>query len=114
MKLIMHGGSVEPVAQFFRDCAQNHVPNWEVKLQQVSSNLEMSDNDLDDPQPAVEREKWMMLSDFHNSNVSFTKDFPTYDSFVWHQTLANYTAQQVGEMPVAGLNQAKKILNKYF
>ena len=79
--------------------AQNHVPNWEEKLQQVnSSNLEKSDNDLDDPQP-VEREEWMMLSDFHNSNVSFTKDIPTYDSFVWHQTLANYTVQQVGEMP---------------
>lgn len=29
-------------------CAQNHVPNWEMKLQQVRNHFEL-DNDLYDP-----------------------------------------------------------------
>ena len=78
--------------------AQNHVPNWEVKMQQVTCNLEQCNNDSCDSQPA-EIEEWMMLSDFHNSNINFSQHNPKYDSYDWHQNLVNYTVQQIGEMP---------------
>ena len=45
-----------------------------------------------------EKEEWMILSDFHNSNVSFSQDSSKCDSFDLHQSCFNYTQQQLGEM----------------
>lgn len=59
-------------------CAQNYVPNWEMKLQQVRNHFEL-DNDLYDPLTG-DREEWMILSDFHNSNINFSSDIPQHDS----------------------------------
>lgn len=45
---------------------------------QVRNHFEL-DNDLYDLSTG-DREEWMILSDFHNSNINFSSDIPQHDS----------------------------------
>ena len=78
--------------------AEDHVPNWEIKLQQVLDNVEQPKTELCDD-PTMDKEEWMILSDFHNSNINFDSDIVKQSSFDWHLDSVQYTDQQIGEMP---------------
>ena len=74
---------------------QSNVPDWFDKLQAVIQNQEPED------EPSVEqetiREEWMILSDLH---TPFDNSEQTPDSTNdWHLDRANYSEQQIQEMP---------------
>jgi hypothetical protein len=74
---------------------QSNVPDRFDKLQAVIQNQESEDEPSE--QQETTREEWMILSDlntpFHNSEQTPES---TYD---WHLDRANYSEQQIKEMP---------------
>jgi hypothetical protein len=76
--------------------AQANVPDWFDKLQEVVQNQEEPDDEPADSGNNA-REEWMIISDLHmpfqnsDENQALLHD--------WHQNRAEYTEQQIGEMP---------------
>ena len=97
-------GDQEPTDEVLINCwheflqtpyGQNNVPDWFDKLQAVIQSQESEPEPCEEQQ--VTREEWMILSDlrtpFHTSEQ--TSEF-RHD---WHLDSANYSEQQIHEMP---------------
>jgi hypothetical protein len=76
--------------------AEANVPDWFDKLQTVIQSQEEPVSDPVEPDNNT-REEWMIISDLHTpfQNSGQTPE-STHD---WHQDRAQYTDQQIGEMP---------------
>ena len=96
----------EPSAEVFITCwheflqtpyAQANVPDWFDKLQDVIQNQE-EPNSEPVPEPCnTTREEWMIISDLHTpfeNNVQHPSVLHN-----WQQDRAQYTEQEIGEMP---------------
>ena len=97
-------GDQEPTDEVLINCwheflqtpyGQSNVPDWFDKLQAVIQSQEPEDEPSEEQETT--QEEWMILSDLHTpfDNSEQTRD-STYD---WHLDRANYSEQQVQEMP---------------
>ncbi|CAB3978459.1 ATP-dependent DNA helicase PIF1 [Paramuricea clavata] len=79
--------------------AKENVPDWFDKLQSVVQNQQQSENLNADEQPENTCEEWMIISDLPMpfSDSRLTNAEIAYD---WNGDRANYSEQQIGEMPV--------------
>jgi hypothetical protein len=74
---------------------QSNVPDWFDKLQAVIQSQEAEDEPSE--QQETTREEWMILSDL---NTPFDNSEQTPEStYDWHLDRANYSEQQIQEMP---------------
>ena len=74
---------------------QSNVPDWFDKLQVVIQSQESEPEP--EEQQQVTQEEWMILSDLH---TPFSNSDQTSDSeHDWHLDIANYSEQQINEMP---------------
>ena len=62
--------------------AENHVPHWSEKIQNVLENLEQSNDEIHDGEE-LKREEWMILSDHHNSNKTFFSENVQQSAYDW-------------------------------
>ena len=87
--------------------AKENVPDWFDKLQSVVQNQQESENLIVDEQPENTREEWMIISDLHMpfSNSGQTNVETAYQ---WSSDRANYSEQQIGEMPMWIKNMEKE------
>ena len=97
-------GDQEPIDEVLINCwheflqtpyGQSNVPDWFDKLQAVIQSQEAEDEPSE--QQGTTREEWMILSDL-NTPFDNSEQIPesTYD---WHLDRANYSEQQIQEMP---------------
>ena len=75
--------------------AQNNVPDWFDKLQNVLQNQEGNNEDQVVSETNA-REEWMIISDLH---TPFENNDEHSSFYNWQQDRARYTEQQIGEMP---------------
>ena len=68
--------------------AQEHVPNWTEKMQNVLHNIELSIDELTEHEHLAQ-EEWMMLSQFHTSVTNSNAENPN----------STYSEQDRGGMP---------------
>ncbi len=74
---------------------QSNVPDWFDKLQAVIQSQELDDEPSEEQERT--REEWMILSDLH---TPFDNSDQTSESMHdWHLDRANYSEQQIHEMP---------------
>ena len=78
--------------------AENHVPHWSEKIQNVLENLEQSNDEIHDGEE-LKQEEWMILSDYHNSNKTFFSENVQQSAYDWQSNSLKYTAQEIAEMP---------------
>ena len=78
--------------------AKEHVPDWFDKLQSVVQNQQESENLNLGEQPENIHEEWMVIS---NLNMPFSDSGQTdvEIAYEWTSDRANYSEQQIGEMP---------------
>ena len=97
-------GDQEPIDEVLINCwheflqtpyGQSNVPDWFDKLQAVIQSQEAEDEPSE--QQETTREEWMILSDL---NTPFDNSEQTPEStYDWHLDRANYSEQQIQEMP---------------
>jgi hypothetical protein len=88
--------------------AQTHVPDWFDKLQTVIHSQQEPEDEPCEGQGNT-REEWMILSDLHTpfDNSEQTPE-STYD---WHQDRAQYSEQQIHEIPAWIKNKKDNHIN---
>ena len=87
--------------------AKEHVPDWFDKLQSVVQNQQESENLNLGEQPENIHEEWMIIS---NLNMPFSDSGQTdvEIAYEWTSDRANYSEQQIGEMPACIKNMREE------
>ena len=74
--------------------AENHVPHWSEKIQNVLENLEQSNDEIHDGEE-LKRKEWMILSDHHNSNKTLFSENVQQSAYDWQSNSLKYTVQEM-------------------